>query len=561
MHRSTLALALILAGLTAPHPASAQPRTVLVLPWSAGETDPAALAARAEAVGHALSSGELAALPLADARARFEAHGSSEPPSLTDAELDEWLALSRTAVRHLAQTDYARARASLLQAREVSGRATAELNREEAHARQVLDTCLYDVRAHVETHDPRAATQAMECRRLVPRISPSPYNHTPEVVALLAEIDRELAASPTGALHVSSDPSGCAVRLNGVPLGVTPFVSAEVASGEYAVQVECGSSARGRVHHARVGDGTSTIVVDPRFESVVRTDTALRLAYESESDAEERRLADAVRLGTALEAAEVWLLSLEAGDVVRLDRVVVASSTPLASIRANALAGIGDAVASLARARSEDRTGLDTVALARWRGAAAPDAAVHGAAWGRADWEVGVGVAAGVLALSAFATSLALADDGYRLGLASASYPLTDPLYLRSRDAWQTQRTLSWAFSAAGGVLGTLGVALAMEEEHGAPWWSWVIGGAGLAGVVSGVALVGTATECGSQRPVEGCVAGSQRLDLGVSAIGMSMPLLAVPVVFLVREVTHGGITPSVEVTGDGATVEVSGTW
>ena len=163
---------------------------------------------RPDATAGALASAELTALALDDARERFEAHGSSEPASLSEAELDEWLSLSRLAVRHLAHADHAAAIATLRQADALSGRALVELSRQEPRARQVLDTCLYGVRAAIETHDSHAAAQAMECRRLVPRLAPSPYNHTPEVLELLASVDRELAARAV-TLQIESAPSRC----------------------------------------------------------------------------------------------------------------------------------------------------------------------------------------------------------------------------------------------------------------------------------------------------------------------------------------------------------------
>jgi hypothetical protein len=561
MHRPTLALSLSLAAFFSAATASAQ-RTVLVLPWAVGEEDAATLAARTEAVATGLSSGELTALAPDAARTRFEAAQSAEPPAIDDDELDHWLSLSRAAIRQLARTDYVGARASLLEAHTLPDRAAVTLDREEARARQVLDTCLYEVRAFVETHeDAHAAARALECRQLVPRIAPSPYNHTPEVAQLLDQVDRALSATPIGALQVVSEPEGCAVRLNGVVVGATPYTSASIAPGTYGVQVEC-EGARGRVHVVTVGEAARTIVVDPRFDAAVRSDALLRLAYATTAIADERRLRDAVRLATSLEADEVWLLSLEAGDVVRLDRVIVSSSTPLASVRANGLAGLGAAVASLTQAHSEDRTGADPIALVRWRGGAISEGHVEASfAWGRADWEVGVGVALGVVALSAFATSLALADDDGRLGLASASTPLSALAYLPTRDAWEAQRTTSWAFGLAGGAIGTLAVSLAMEEEHGIPWWSWALSGAGLVGALTGATLIGTSTSCGIDQPSLTCVAGSQNVDLGVSALGMSLPLLSVPFVFLAREVVRGGVIPSIEVTGQSAMLRAAGTF
>ena len=60
MPRSVFAAFIVvsLVSLVSP-PAAAQSRSVLVLPWSAGDTDPALLAARADAAAGALASAEL----------------------------------------------------------------------------------------------------------------------------------------------------------------------------------------------------------------------------------------------------------------------------------------------------------------------------------------------------------------------------------------------------------------------------------------------------------------------------------------------------------------------
>jgi hypothetical protein len=155
--RSRRSAYLILYALAlTPATAAAQARTVLVLPWSLEGGDAATLAARAESVVSATGTGESSPLSIADARSRFAEHGSAEPPTMSDSDLDRWLSLSRQAVRHLAHADYTAAAATLREAQSLYEPATAELNREETRARQVLDTCLYEVRALVETDDPRA---------------------------------------------------------------------------------------------------------------------------------------------------------------------------------------------------------------------------------------------------------------------------------------------------------------------------------------------------------------------------------------------------------------------
>src|SRR5258708_4621594 len=94
-----LALASVLFLLSlAPGAASAQAHTVLVLPWSLADGDAATLAARAENVAFAIPTGDASAISVADARTRFEEHGSAESVAMSDSDLDHWLALSRQAV-------------------------------------------------------------------------------------------------------------------------------------------------------------------------------------------------------------------------------------------------------------------------------------------------------------------------------------------------------------------------------------------------------------------------------------------------------------------------------
>lgn len=578
--RCVLAASLVLA----PAAAHAQARTVLVLPWSLAEGDAASLAAQAESVAGSISTGDLSAIAIDDARTRFEDHGSAEPPTMSDSDLDHWLALSRQAVRHLAHADYAAAAQTLREAQALSEPAAAELNREESRARQVLDTCLYDVRGLVETEDPRAEARALECRRLVPRIAPSPYQHTPEVVELMTRIDRRLAAAPPGSLRLESTPTGCRVRLNGIPLGETPFISEDLATGEYRAQVECGaeddaSAQRGRIHRIRLSEGASTVRIDVRFDSVVRTDTALRLVYASQADADAHRRQDAIQAATTIGASEVWLLSLDGdasdpagADVVRIDRVNVSTSSVLASVRTHTSSGLAGAIAAVSRGASEDRTGAEPVPMALWGaaeqggdGAAAGSGAAPGASGaGRADWELGVGITLGVLGIAGYATSFALVSNAQGYGHLATQPLITDPDYLSRRSDWTSQEIPALAIGWAGGLLATAALPLIMSDEDGTPWWSWLLGGVGLAAVGAGVAIAATAPTCGAaERPTDACVAGTALADDGSAIASIGAPLLAVPFVYLIRDAVggHAPVMPSASVSATGASLSFGGNW
>ncbi|MFO0684196.1 MAG: PEGA domain-containing protein [Sandaracinus sp.] len=331
--RFATALAALLA--LSPALAAAQAPVVVVVPWGTGEVDPAAMQRAAESTTLAVPASAGSAVSVSETRARFEATGSTAAPTVTSAELDQWTQYSRQAVSELANADYPAALEALRRAQEISDRAAAAMSREEERARQVLDTCLFGVRAYVEQEDPHATEQMMSCRRLVPgNVAPSPRIHTPEVVDLLARVDARLAAAHRGPLVVESQPAGCAVRLNGVRMGQTPFTSEQLAPGEYRVQVECGEGARARVHRVTIEDAASpvTLSVDARFDAAVSTESALHLAYADADDAAAHRALDALAIGRVLGAAEVWLVGVATDGTMIGDRVRVEDGTSVASV-------------------------------------------------------------------------------------------------------------------------------------------------------------------------------------------------------------------------------------
>ena len=105
----------------------------------------------------------------------------------------------------------------------LSRKAADELNRVQNRSQNVLDTCLYMVRALLETGNrSRAKAQVEECVRLVPQGEPSQHMHPPNVVSLYKQASQP-GPEQTGALVVNSEPSDCEVRINGLRFGETPF--------------------------------------------------------------------------------------------------------------------------------------------------------------------------------------------------------------------------------------------------------------------------------------------------------------------------------------------------
>lgn len=540
-------------GIAIPCPVSAQARPVLILPISVGDEDPATVASRTQTIAASLPTDTHEALSLEDARVRFEEIGSSDPPTVSDSDIDTWLRLSREAVRYLARTDYAAAREALLHAQRLSERAAEELNRELTRAQQVLDTCLYDVRAYLEQGDPRAQSRALECRRLVPRITPSPYNHTPEVIDLLSRIDQRLSESAPGNLRIESEPAGCAVRLNGVEFGTTPFVSEELAPGEYRAQVECEAGRRGRIHRIRLGEGTSTVRVDTRFDRSVRTDTVLRLAYPDAATAERHRLEDALEIGEIVGAAEVWLVMKDGDSTwLHMDRVVVNPTQVVASARLGLGVSLPRGLRALMAGESMDFSQAEARPLTPWQPSGLPeseDAEREASSNGDDTLRLALGGTAGALGVLGFGAAFGLYEWRYDAAKRLSIADREDPDYLERQTTWLERRNAIWGVAIASGVLTSAALPLLLPEEDGIPWWSWLIGTAGVAVATIGAVEIGMNEGCTLRGlPGDPCPLAAEPTDRGVIFLSMSAPLITVPIVYLIRSALGPGASASASV-------------
>ncbi len=483
----------LLCAVLTPSTAWAQP---LVVAWSVGETDVDALATRARAAIAAHG-----AMPSEEVSAALEARSSAPPSPVPADALDRWSSLARHAVRALAQGDRATASAELSEVDAISRAFLLGLNRDDARAARVLDACLFDVRARLETHDDTAASRVVDCRRLAPGVIASPSLHPPEVIALLE------AVSTTVSLHVESAPSGCVVRLNGARVGETPL-DVEAALGDYALQVEC-DEAPGRVVAITLGDAPTNVSIDAHLDAVVHTDPVLRLAYTTDAA---RRQEDARSLGALLGASETWLVSID-GEVVRVD-------APLAPVTTRA------------------------------------------STYGRADWEIGTGIGLGVLGIGAIVTSDVLVSVGAGYGhLATQPQPM-DPDYLTRRAAWSSWEMPALATGWIGGALLTSALPLLLPRDPGVPEWSWWVGGAGVAVVGVGLALALAPTTCGNERPTSSCVESNAMVDAGSTLASLGVPLVSVPASYWLATLTGStSITPSVSASPSGASIGVEGAW
>lgn len=507
---------------------------------------------------------------------RFEVVGSAPAPLVTQSDIDLWVERSSAAVRYLARADYKAARRELKAAQRLADRAAAELNREAARAQQVLDTCLFMVRAYVETKDfAEARQQARECRHLVPRVEPSAFRHTPEVRELLAEVDREMAAEAPGALEVTSTAPGCLVRINGVDFGRTPLSNVELPVGTYRMQVECEEGQRGRIHRIGVVSGPNLFAFDAALDRALRTRPVLRLQYESPEGWTER-MVHAEQVARILGGANVLVLSERSTGLLRIDASAEVSEAASVWLAAHDGApepeDVRRAVDALLEGRSVDFAGPHPMARGSWRAEPSPDLAVGAAVEASskaapeseprrergvprprdqriAGWSLfGLGVASIGASVGLHVWRAALGDDF-----------IATPANLSTAQQWNNARIGVWTTAAFGAAAATAAMPLFLPNYERTPWWGWTLGAVGLG--LTGYAIYEgvTMTSCpepylSDQSAVRSCVDRGQEAGRLSLALAGAAPLLSIPLVYLFRPLRA---KPSVSVTREGAMVQI----
>ncbi|MBX3252024.1 MAG: PEGA domain-containing protein [Myxococcales bacterium] len=511
-----VALTLCASRALAQPAAIAQPASLAQPVWVVAETpDAEATAPLLERTERALRDAGLTVVANERAREAFEATLSRPPQELSQRQIDEWAARSTSAVRNLARADYDAARVDLEQTQRLAVSAVEELNREATRARQVLDNCLFFVRAFVETEDfDRAETQTRECRMLVPRIEPSTFRHTPEVRDVLARVDGEIARGPRGSLRVESAPPGCAVRLNGMPSGSTPFVLDDVAPGSYRVQVECGADERGRVHPVEVRGGeTTSVTIDAAFDQAFLSRPYVHLRAGGRNLDHARRLA-------------------------RIMNVTVVVLEPARPFDGAVSDDASDWRARVVRpGEASEPLTLGPALVASLRGAPAPVETLRDEGprpQRRRAWQLGVGFGAAALGVGAYVGGALMHSARGVRGDQYLAAAVTDPDFGDRQTRWRELGAPTHLLAFGGGVLLSTGLAFVLPERDGVPWWAWVSGGLGLVTAGVAVALVPGMSECENVAvDREACVErgqAGQRVSFLASA---ALPLLTVPLTYL----------------------------
>jgi hypothetical protein len=451
--------------------------------------------------------------------ARFDERASAAPIELQAEDIDRWLDHKEAATKYLAHQDYARAAVSLKAAQEVSERAIEALNRETAMARTVLDTCLYVVMGLWETgKTAQAEEQARECRRLVPQIQPTMTLHTPTVRSIIERIDRDRQEEAAATLEVKSPRHGCLVRLNGLHLGTTPFMMAELIPGEYRVQVECDKDRPGRVHRVLLHSDV-TLWIDPTLDDAVRTEPEVHLAYASQEDFSENGTRHAQGLARMLDAETVILVAPY--EMERVDREAGA----VGSVPLRAGTSVLGAVDQLLRIEVVD------VTSAKASGLRTGTSAKEGALGRRRRIRRGLGGALSGGGVVSLAVAAGLYARRVNKGNDFSRTQPGTPEYASARQDWEDARLGVLLAAPLGAVFLATGEALTYSPRSRVPPWVWGAGAAGVGLLTWGIVEMAMADRCDRNLTVTAaCVPGQESIDRGVLLLSAGVPLAFLPV-------------------------------
>jgi hypothetical protein len=503
----------------------------------------------------------------------FRKRGSAAPPIVSDSEMQDWAARSQQALRTLALGDSATALSELEETQAFSRSKLVTLNRDPAHAQTVLDTCLYLVRARLETGDETgAARQAQECVRIVPSGKPAPQMHPPAVVELYEEAATHSPARAS-TLLVESEPSKCALRVNGVLAGDTPFQLTDLYPGRYQVQVECELNTPSRVHSVDVPRGSTSVFVFDRVDRSVHTAPLLHLRYEDPP--EPLRLArDARQVGRALPASAVVVASAASADVLEL-RVVTGTQAEPALVRVTmSAAGPSDdaavkASAALLAGECWDFTHDEPLQLDCRTGE--PLAVAGTDLSGEKPERVGPPrgqFISGLTLASAGAASL-LAGYGLLITRRAAGDDwLADPGSLDAHDKWLNLGTGVIITGSTGSAMLVTAMPLVLPYKSKTPWWAWLSGGVGVGLAAASIATAVTADAKPAQScsvnnlNPEPCANRAKQTDLAIMLGVTAAPLLSMPLVYLFRKSEKqlaAELSPSISFHRSGGALGVRG--
>lgn len=521
-----------------------------------------------EDVGRALRKQGIGVWSAGRAVGRLEEVGPRPPATVSQEQYDAWRKLTSEAVLQLASADYLAARPRLEEAQAFSSAALETLNRDPTRAQAVLDTCLFSVRELLGTKQGvRAARQAQECAALSPGVEPSFLMHPPNVTDLFEQA-REIESARQGALLVESEPTGCALYINGKQAGETPAQLTRLFPGKYRVQVECNPDQPAPVHIVDLGAGAQTLFVFDEFDRAVALEPVLHLRYESSPETE-LLVRHTRQLARILEAPSVLLASKLDSGAIELRRVKGAQMEPswvrVAGPEADSQGERTElAVAALLAGRCGDYAGAAPVSMDCETGEVIlPDAELprHPPRGQFISGLTLVGVG-GASLLSGYGLLVVRKSAGEDW--------LSDPQSREAQQTWLRYGTGIIATGAAGSAMLVTAMPLVLPYKTKTPWWGWLTGGLGLAVGGAAIALAVTAPSSRAEScKVSGpdpqpCIDRAKRTDLALLLGATAAPLVTIPLVYLLRKSDKrydAQLVPRVTANSRGAAFGLGGTF
>lgn len=470
----------------------------------------------------------VALLDPAIAARKFESAHSASPVEIPDDELRELGDSFRRALEAAAVGQWDQAYELVRRFDELSQPVQDYVTWRLNLSRDIFDYCLMSVHFMLAAGREGAARQEMrQCIYAAPQRTLSPKEVPEHVIQLHESVKEELLAQGEATLDVDASgvpavTTGCVAVVNGAPKGPLPYRQTGLLPVPVRIQVNC--QRPGRIHLVRLKPGQNSLIVDLRFERVVRTDGFLGLHYADAREERASQLRDGLTLAKILDGSDLLLVSkLPDGRLsirrygTQLEQLI--SEVTLA-MKANA-----DEIRAAAHALATSRSGAIASTEAPPRATSAPTPDRSGDAFPGVVVVLG-SISSFALAWGSYAESMRfraeVASDG---GCTSA-----DVLCIQSFARYQTLGDVTIAFGALGSALGMAASPAALPEADGVPIWSWLAGAAG-AGVATVGALLWTeGTSCSL-----GTCDDQTDPALGRLLVLHSPPLLAIPITHGVR--------------------------
>lgn len=499
------------------------------------------------------------------------------------------------------------AQESIAVLRELSGGMAAAVNRNDEAAKESTRSCLYEVRSDdaINRHKPlaqrrrRHRAMARQCRVKFPHVEIDVTQMPPWLQAIWKEVGA-LRKSLTIKVRVLPEAKGCTllvneVRQHGLAFNERGEAVVSLLSGKYHVGAECEGGASPRTYVVPVTEGEYSLVIDTEFDAAFRTEPLLGFQYERASQQDRRRALDAAQLVSAVRSWQVVLVAEEGPSRMRLDRLdfqtrrVTSVVLPRPGTSGWGAHVVEAAANALRAASSVAYYGESMHPIAPWTipggwpqtgpvqgqplamqasagpsiaivpsvepGDSLPAAVSPTSGEPRADSRHGVGRTR-TGAVMSVAGGLGLAAGWVLFGQRqkagqNVQQQAQVPTGFVDDQRWREFRPGLVAAGVGGSVIATVGLGLALPEQSEVPWWGWTSGIVGLGVGAWGAvwAAGGARCEIGglSRSEIAGCVDDESRQDAGVLVVSAALPLVSIPLTYLLRSALGGDVEAQVQ--------------